>query len=412
MDDSYFESLKSSVQEIDHANNNKPVEISGMATLTVKVDVDCKLYCDGDFLDLFEANKVKKVQIPTGQHFITIESEHYEGVSEDKEIDAPEVGKNYLFKVNYMKSIEDEFVQKQEEAKLRQKEKEAEKKKQEKELQERNEIINNTQDIVQKGKELYETHDYDSAKAILMKVIDIKENAEAFLYLGYCHNGFFLNKGFSGFWSNEDLSEAVKWIRKSADLGNSEAKFALGECYHKGKGVPVNEEEAIKWWKASAEQGFAIAQYYLGDYYEDYDDMEESLRWFTLAAEQGNEPAQLRLVSIYLNCMSEYEDVSLALKWLRVSASKGNETSNKRYSGWESLYYHHDYGNAYELFKCEGLNDDIDSLKEMVATYEDTDAAIKWFTKIGDKNRVEELEAAEKMWANSKYRPASCGWPF
>jgi hypothetical protein len=110
--------------------------------------------------------------------------------------------------------------------------------------------------------------------------------------------------------------------------------------------------------------------------------------------------------------MSEYEDISLALKWLGATASKGNETSKIRYSGWESLYHRYDYDTAYDLFKREGLNDDIDCLKEMVATYEDTDVAIKWFAKIGDNNRIEELEAAEKMWANSKYRPASCGWPF
>lgn len=411
MDKDYFNSLKNTVQDSERPTSNSS-NILGKAFLTVKIDVDCKLYCDGDFLDLFEANKVKKIPIETGQHLMTVESEHCDGVSEDHVIDAAEAGKNYLLMIKDMKEKEDSFIQKQEDAKLRQKEEEAERKKQEKELQERNEIINNTQDIVQKGKELYETRDYDSAKAILMKVIEVKENAEAFLYLGYCHNGYFLNKGFSGFWSIEDLKEAVKWIRKSADLGNSEAKFALGECYSKGKGVQKDEDEAIKWWKASAEQGFAIAQYHLGEYYGDCDDMEESLRWFTLAAEQGHEPSQLRLVSIYLNCMSEYEDVSLALKWLRATASKGNETSKIRYSGWESLYHRYDYDTAYDLFKREGLNDDIDFLKEMVATYEDTDVAIRWFAKIGDNNRIEELEAADKMWANSKYRPASCGWPF
>ena len=112
--DSYFESLKNSVQDPDQANNNKPVESSEMATLTVKVDVDCKLFCDGDFLDLFEANKVKKIPIEVGQHLITIESEHYEGVSEDQVVDASEAGKNYLLLVNDMKQKEKALLQEQE----------------------------------------------------------------------------------------------------------------------------------------------------------------------------------------------------------------------------------------------------------------------------------------------------------
>ena len=147
--DSYFESLKNSVQDPDQANNNKPVESSEMATLTVKVDVDCKLFCDGDFLDLFEANKVKKIPIEVGQHLITIESEHYEGVSEDQVVDASEAGKNYLLLVNDMKQKEKALLQEQEIeiVKKRQEEKkieearkaEEQKKKQEEEVRQKEE---------------------------------------------------------------------------------------------------------------------------------------------------------------------------------------------------------------------------------------------------------------------------------
>lgn len=126
MDNNYFESLKNSVQE---QPNSTPVESSGMAILTVKVDVDCKLYCDGDFLDLFEANKVKKVQIPTGQHLMTIESEHYEGLSEDQVVEANESGKNYLLMIKGMKEKEDSLAKIQQEKE--QKEAEALKKAQE-----------------------------------------------------------------------------------------------------------------------------------------------------------------------------------------------------------------------------------------------------------------------------------------
>jgi surface protein len=105
MDKDYFNSLKNSVQDSERPTGNSS-NILGKAFLTVKIDVDCKLYCDGDFLDLFEANKVKKIPIETGQHLITIESEHYDGVSEDHVVDAAEAGKNYLLLVNGMKQKE------------------------------------------------------------------------------------------------------------------------------------------------------------------------------------------------------------------------------------------------------------------------------------------------------------------
>ena len=108
MDKDYFNSLKNSVQDSERPTSNSSNSL-GKAFLTVKIDVDCKLCCDGEFLDLFEANKVKKIPIETGQHLITIESEHYDGVSEDHVVDAAEAGKNYLLLVNGMKQKEAMF---------------------------------------------------------------------------------------------------------------------------------------------------------------------------------------------------------------------------------------------------------------------------------------------------------------
>ena len=109
MDKDYFNSLTNSVQDSERPTSNSPNTIS-KAFLTVKIDADCKLYCDGDFLDLFEANKVKKIPIETGQHLITIESEHCDGISEDHVIDAAEAGKNYLLLVNDLKQKEKERI--------------------------------------------------------------------------------------------------------------------------------------------------------------------------------------------------------------------------------------------------------------------------------------------------------------
>lgn len=76
------------------------------AFLTVKADMDCKLYCDGDFVDCFEAGKTNKVRIPTGRHIIDIESEHVEGLSKFEIIDAADSAKNHLLLVDDMKQQE------------------------------------------------------------------------------------------------------------------------------------------------------------------------------------------------------------------------------------------------------------------------------------------------------------------
>ena len=117
MDKNYFETLANSIKESNNTDNKRSSH-SDTAFLTVKVDIDCKLYCDGDFLDLVEANKVKKIPIEVGQHLITIESENVEGVSEDREVSIDESGKNYLLIVKDLHAKEEEVTRLAEEKKL------------------------------------------------------------------------------------------------------------------------------------------------------------------------------------------------------------------------------------------------------------------------------------------------------
>ena len=112
MDKDYFNSLKNSVQDSERPVNNV-INSTDQTLLTVKVDIDCKVYCDGEFLDLLEANKTKQFTIETGPHLITIESEKYEELVEDREIDAK--GRNNLVVVKDMKQKEQDFLQKEKE---------------------------------------------------------------------------------------------------------------------------------------------------------------------------------------------------------------------------------------------------------------------------------------------------------
>lgn len=46
-----------------------------------------------------------------------------------------------------------------------------------------------------------------------------------------------------------DYKKALKWYRRSADLGSDWAMYSLGEMYEKGKGVEPDAEKAIEWYR-------------------------------------------------------------------------------------------------------------------------------------------------------------------
>ena len=58
----------------------------------------------------------------------------------------------------------------------------------------------------------------------------------------------------------EDKAETVKWYRRAAEQGNTDAQKCLSNCYCNGEGVAVERAEAAKWYRRAAEQGDAQAQ--------------------------------------------------------------------------------------------------------------------------------------------------------
>lgn len=54
----------------------------------------------------------------------------------------------------------------------------------------------------------------------------------------------------------KDATEAVKWFRKSAEQGYTDAQYNLGYLYQQGaKGIPKDLEQAKSWYGKAAEQG-------------------------------------------------------------------------------------------------------------------------------------------------------------
>ena len=65
-----------------------------------------------------------------------------------------------------------------------------------------------------------------------------------------------IDRILENFYNNDpDLKQAFFWYKKSADQGNTNAQFQLGNCYYEGHGTQRNQKEAIFWFKESSDRG-------------------------------------------------------------------------------------------------------------------------------------------------------------
>lgn len=121
----------------------------------------------------------------------------------------------------------------------------------------------------------------------------------------------------------QDLQEAERWFRISAEAGNEVSEYALGKML-----LPDYPGSALHWLEESAEHGCDYAMYYLGKLCLAgeivHKDVETALEWFTQAAEHGNQYAQYALGKIYLQGREIPRDREKALRWLEHSAAQGN----------------------------------------------------------------------------------------
>ena len=124
------------------------------------------------------------------------------------------------------------------------------------------------------------------------------------------------------------METAMKWLKMSAEKGNSIAQYRLGMLYLKGEEIPVQVDEAVKWLQQAADQENEWALYQLGKLYfsgkqvKTY--VETAVRYLKLCAEKGNQYAQYRLAMLYLCGKDVPRDREKAVEYLTASAEQGN----------------------------------------------------------------------------------------
>ena len=145
-----------------------------------------------------------------------------------------------------------------------------------------------------------------------------------------------------GVGTEADEKEAKKYLRKSADYGNTHASYQLAKLYIRQETVKLkmNPEEvpdyekirqAFKWLEAASEQGNFFADYALGKLYADGEltakDMEKAFHHLHKAANADNAFACYRLGRLYLS--DEYKD-GRAVHYLTLAANRKNEFASYR----------------------------------------------------------------------------------
>lgn len=137
----------------------------------------------------------------------------------------------------------------------------------------------------------------EEARRIAAEVID---DVEALAAGGVAEAVFLMGTAYDeGIGKARDMTAAVSWYRRAAELGNVLAAHNMGNVYFEGRGVAQSDSAAVSWWTRAAERGDAIPQLRLGTMHEEgrgvARDLEAAARWYRRAAEAGNADARAAL---------------------------------------------------------------------------------------------------------------------
>lgn len=103
-------------------------------------------------------------------------------------------------------------------------------------------------------------------------------------------------------YQKDNFAAAWDLFKQSADKGDPDAHYRLGEMSYYGKGMAQNYTEALKWFRKGAEQNEVWSQYYIGFMYEHgqgvSENLSEAAKWYKKAVAQGHVDAQKRLKKV------------------------------------------------------------------------------------------------------------------
>lgn len=130
-------------------------------------------------------------------------------------------------------------------------------------------------------------------------------------------------------YNADDMSGALGWFLKAAELGHSKAQAQAGWHYEKGVGVAQNGAKAFEWYSRSANQGDDLGMNNLGTMYRDGMGCHRSWlmawHWYEKSAQTGYVKAEYNLAYMYEFGLGVEQDRSLAIEWYTRAAQQGHE---------------------------------------------------------------------------------------
>jgi TPR repeat protein len=128
---------------------------------------------------------------------------------------------------------------------------------------------------------------------------------------------------------NQDLVEALVWLRLAAEQDHADARFFLARALREGQGTERDHEEAARWYRLAAEQGHAEAAFTLGLMYRKGEgvaaDDAQAARWYRKAADLGHGQARFTLGAITEEGRSVRKDLVQAYAWYTLAGESGIE---------------------------------------------------------------------------------------
>jgi TPR repeat protein len=151
------------------------------------------------------------------------------------------------------------------------------------------------------------------------------------------------SKGAPSSKVQKDCAEAATFIRRAAEQGKPVAEKMLANLYFSGRGIPKSEDEAVRWIQRSADHGDSASMLSVGRHYEfgmygSPKDQTQAAAWIRKAAEKGNSEAQLNLARRYKDGEGVPKDYAQAESWYLKAAKDPAQADFVRYM-LGSLYY-------------------------------------------------------------------------
>jgi TPR repeat protein len=167
----------------------------------------------------------------------------------------------------------------------------------------------------------FKSGDYETARELFHHVATEGMNGYARFQLARIYE--------EGLGTEVDLTEALRWYRASADLGNRFAQYKAGTLLEAGHGgQPDDHALAAKYYKSAADQGESLAVVKLAALLLSGDGVERdelgARSLYEGAAQQGNTHAAFKLGEMLLDGVGGNVDPKNGIGWLLVAAHDGH----------------------------------------------------------------------------------------